>query len=201
MSRGDFAANEKSVTVPEATTARIEFTDKTGKVTVLKDKLALKAGEVLDGTFMSRAALISFLEAQIEDAKKQGVLFSIHLKATMMKVSDPIIFGVAVRTFFREVFDKHAAAFKEVGVDPNNGLGDLYAAIKRLPKAKQAEIEADIQAAYARRPPLAMVNSDKGHHQPARAERRDHRRLDPPDDPRLRADVGTGRQAARGQGR
>src|SRR6185503_6791518 len=149
MSRGDFAANEKSVTIPEATTARIEFTDKTGKVTVLKDKLALKAGEVLDGTFMSRAALVSFLEAQIEDAKKQGVLFSIHLKATMMKVSDPIIFGVAVRTFFQEVFEKHAAAFKEVGVDPNNGLGDLYAAIKRLPKDKQAEIEADIQAAYA----------------------------------------------------
>jgi isocitrate dehydrogenase len=162
MSRGDFAANEKSVTVPEATTARIEFTDKTGKVTVLKDQLALKAGEVLDGTFMSRAALISFLEAQIEDAKKQGVLFSIHLKATMMKVSDPIIFGVAVRTFFRDVFDKHAAVFKEIGVDPNNGLGDLYAKIKRLPTAKQAEIEADIQACYGRRPALAMVNSDKG---------------------------------------
>ena len=133
MSRGDFATNEKSVTVPEATTVRIEFTDKSGTVTVLKDAIALKAGEVLDGTFMSRAALVSFLEAQIEDAKKQGVLFSIHLKATMMKVSDPIIFGYAVRTFFRDVFDKHAAAFKEIGVDPNNGLGDLYAAIKRLP--------------------------------------------------------------------
>jgi isocitrate dehydrogenase len=162
MSRGDFAANEKSVTVPEATTVRIEFTDKAGKVTVLKDRLALKAGEVIDGTFMSSAALTSFLEQQIEDAKRQGVLFSIHLKATMMKVSDPIIFGFAVRTFFREVFDKHAAAFKEVGVDPNNGLGDLYAAIKRLPAAKQAEIEADIQACYAKRPALAMVNSDKG---------------------------------------
>jgi isocitrate dehydrogenase len=162
MSRGDFATNEKSITVPEATTVRIEFTDKNGAVTVLKDRIALKAGEVLDGTFMSRAALVSFLEVQMEDAKKKGVLFSIHLKATMMKVSDPIIFGVAVRTFFREVFDKHAAAFKEVGVDPNNGLGDLYAAIKRLPPAKQAEIDADIQAAYAKRPPLAMVNSDKG---------------------------------------
>jgi isocitrate dehydrogenase len=162
MSRGDFATNEKSVTVPEATTVRIEFTDKNGAVTVLKDKIALKAGEVIDGTFMSSAALVSFIEAQIEDAKKQGVLFSIHLKATMMKVSDPIIFGFAVRTFFRDVFDKHAAAFKEVGVDPNNGLGDLYAAIKKLPPAKQAEIEADIQASYARRPPLAMVNSDKG---------------------------------------
>jgi isocitrate dehydrogenase len=162
MSRGDFAANEKSVTVPEATTVRIEFTDASGKKTVLKDNLALKAGEVLDGTFMSRAALVSFLEAQMEDARKQGVLFSVHLKATMMKVSDPIIFGVAVRTFFRDVFDKHAAAFKEVGVDPNNGLGDLYTAIKRLPKDTQTEIEADIQACYARRPALAMVNSDRG---------------------------------------
>src|SRR5262245_49339897 len=162
MSRGDFASNEKSVTVPEATTARIEFTDKSGTVTVLKDKLALKAGEVLDGTFMSAAALVSFIEQQIEAAKQQGVLFSIHLKATMMKVSDPIIFGFAVRTFFRELFDKHAAAFKEAGVDPNNGLGDLYAAIKKLPAAKQHEIEADIQACYAKRPALAMVNSDKG---------------------------------------
>ena len=162
MSRGDFAANEKSVTVPEATTVRIEFTDKTGNVKVLKDKIALKAGEVIDGTFMSSAALVSFLEAQIEDAEKRGVLFSIHLKATMMKVSDPIIFGYAVKTFFRDVFDKHAAAFQEIGVDPSNGLGDLYAAIKRLPQARQAQIEADIQASYAKRPPLAMVNSDRG---------------------------------------
>src|SRR3989441_5858834 len=162
MSRGDFATNEKSVTVSEATTVRIEFTDKNGNVTVLKDKIALKAGEVIDGTFMSSAALVSFLEAQIEEAKKQGVLFSIHLKATMMKVSDPIIFGYAVRTFFCDVFDRHAAVFKEIGVDPTNGLGELYAAIKRLPQAKQAQIEADIQACYAKRPPLAMVNSDKG---------------------------------------
>jgi isocitrate dehydrogenase len=162
MSRGDFAANEKSVTVPEATTVRIELTDKNGTVTVLKDTIALKAGEVIDGTFMSRAALVTFLEAQMEDAKKQGVLFSIHLKATMMKVSDPIIFGYAVRTFFRDVFGKHAAVFKEIGVDPNNGLGDLYAAIKRLPPAKQAEIEADIQVCYGKRPTLAMVNSDRG---------------------------------------
>jgi isocitrate dehydrogenase len=162
MSRGDFASNEKSVTVPEATTVRIVFSDTSGKTTVLKDNLALKAGEVIDGTFMSRAALVSFLEAQLEAAKQQGVLFSIHLKATMMKISDPIIFGVAVRTFFGDVFDKHAAVFAEVGVDPNNGLGDLYAAIKRLPPAKQAEIEADIQACYGRRPPLAMVNTDRG---------------------------------------
>ncbi len=162
MRAGDFASNEKAVTVPAATTVRIEFTDKSGKTTVLKDKLALKASEVIDGTFMSRAALVKFLEEQMDDAKKQGVLFSIHLKATMMKVSDPIIFGIAVRTFFKDVFDKHAAVFKEVGVDPNYGLGDLFAKIKKLPQAKQAEIEADIQACYAKRPPLAMVNSDKG---------------------------------------
>jgi isocitrate dehydrogenase len=162
MSRDDFASNEKSVTVPEATTASIEFVDTKGAVTVLREAIALKAGEVIDGTFMSRAALERFLEAQMEDASKQGVLFSIHLKATMMKVSDPIIFGVAVRTFFRDVFDKHAATFEEIGVDPNYGLGDLYAKIARLPKAKQAEIEADIQACYDKRPPLAMVNADRG---------------------------------------
>jgi isocitrate dehydrogenase len=162
MTSGDFASNEKSVTVPEATTVRIELTDKKGTVTVLKESLALKAGEVVDGTFMSRAALVSFLEEQMEDAKKQGVLFSIHLKATMMKISDPIIFGYAVRTFFRDVFDKHSAVFTELGVDPNNGLGDLYAKVKNLPPAKQAEIEADIQACYGKRPALAMVNSDKG---------------------------------------
>jgi isocitrate dehydrogenase len=162
MSRGDFAANEKSVTVAEPTTVRIEFTDASGKVTVLKDAIALKAGEVIDGTFMSRRALVSFLEEQIGDARRQGVLFSLHLKATMMKVSDPIIFGYAVQTFFRDVFDTHAAVFEEIGVDPNNGLGDLYAKIKSLPPAKQAEIEADIQACYARQPALAMVNSDKG---------------------------------------
>jgi isocitrate dehydrogenase len=162
MRSGDFASNEKSVTVPAATTVRIELTDRKGAVTVLKESLALKAGEVVDGTFMSRAALVSFLEEQMEDARKQGVLFSIHLKATMMKVSDPIIFGYAVRTFFGDVFDKHAAVLTELGVDPNNGLGDLYAKIKNLPPAKQAEIETDIQACYGKRPALAMVNSDKG---------------------------------------
>ncbi len=162
MTSGDFASNEKSVTVREATTARIEFVDSHGTLTVLRDRLALKAGEVIDGTFMSRAALVRFLEEQIEDARTQGVLFSLHLKATMMKVSDPIIFGYAVRAFFKDVFDKHAATFKEIGVDPNNGLGDLYAKVKPLPPAKQAEIEADIQACYAKRPALAMVNSDKG---------------------------------------
>jgi isocitrate dehydrogenase len=162
MSRDDFASNEKSVTVGAPTTVGIEFTDKAGKTTILRDKIALKAGEVIDGTFMSSAALMSFLEREIEDAREHGVLFSIHLKATMMRVSDPIIFGFVVRTFFRDVFDKHAATFDEIGVDPNNGVGDVYAKIRPLPQAKRAEIEADIQACYARRPALAMVNSHKG---------------------------------------
>ena len=162
MSRGDFRSNEKSVTVPGATTARIEFVGTGGKVTVLKDQIPLKAGEVIDGTFMSKRALEAFLEEQMEDAKKRGVLFSLHLKATMMKVSDPIIFGHAVRMFFKAVFDKHAGTLREIGVDPNNGLGDFYSKLKGLPAAKQAEIEADLQACYRNRPALAMVDSDKG---------------------------------------
>ena len=162
MTRGDFRSNEKSMTVAEATDARIEFVGQDGKTTVLKPKLSLQAGEVIDATFMSRRALREFLEAQIEDAQKQGVLFSIHLKATMMKVSDPKIFGHAVSVFFKDVFDKHAAVFQKLGVDPDNGLGDLYAKIKTLPDDQRAAIEADIQAVYKKRPPLAMVDSDKG---------------------------------------
>ncbi|TSA01104.1 MAG: NADP-dependent isocitrate dehydrogenase [Nitrospiraceae bacterium] len=162
MSRGDFYSNEKSVTLTEATDARIEFVGQDGKTTVLKPKLALQAGEVIDATFMSRRALREFIEAQIEDAKKQGVLFSIHLKATMMKVSDPKIFGHAVSVFFKDVFDTHGAVLKKLGVDPDNGLGDLYAKIKTLPDDQRAAIEADIQAVYKKRPALAMVNSDKG---------------------------------------
>ena len=162
MTRGDFRSNEKSMTLTEATDARIEFVGQDGKATVLKPKLALQAGEVIDATFMSRQALREFLEAQIEDAKKQGVLFSIHMKATMMKVSDPKIFGHAVSVFFKDVFDKYAAVFQKLGVDPDNGLGDLYAKIKTLPDDQRAAIEADIQAVYQKRPPLAMVNSDKG---------------------------------------
>ncbi|MBI3606835.1 MAG: NADP-dependent isocitrate dehydrogenase, partial [Nitrospirae bacterium] len=162
MTRGDFFSNEKSTVITEATDARIEFVGQDGKTTVLKPKLPLKAGEVIDGTFMSRRALREFLEAQIEDAKKKGVLFSIHLKATMMKVSDPKMFGHAVSVFFKEVFEKHGAVFQKLGVDPDNGLGDLYAKIKTLPDVQRAEIEADIQAVYQKRPPLAMVNSDKG---------------------------------------
>jgi isocitrate dehydrogenase len=162
MTRGDFRSNEKSVTLTEATDARIEFVGQDGKTTVLKAKTPLKVGEVIDATFMSRRALREFLEAQIEDAKKQGVLFSIHLKATMMKVSDPKIFGHAVSVFFKEVFDKHGAVFQKLGVDPDNGLGDLYGKIKTLPDDQRAAIEADIKACYQKRPALAMVNSDKG---------------------------------------
>jgi isocitrate dehydrogenase len=162
MKGGDFYSNEKSVTLTEATDARIEFVGQGGKTTVLKPKLALQAGEVIDATYMSRRALREFLEAQMEDAKKQGVLFSIHLKATMMKVSDPKIFGHAVSVFFKDVFDKHAALFQKLGVDPDNGLGDLYAKIKTLPNDQRKAIEADIQAVYQKRPAMAMVNSDKG---------------------------------------
>jgi len=158
----DFYHNEKSVTMKKAGNVRFELVGKDGRVTVLKEKLSLQAGEIFDGTFMSCKALRKFIEEQIEDAKKMGVLFSVHLKATMMKISDPIMFGHFVSVFFKDVFEKHAATFKELGVNPDLGLGDLYLKLKRLPEAKQAEIEADIQAVYAKRPPLAMVDSDKG---------------------------------------
>src|SRR5256885_11059845 len=133
MDGGDFYSNEKSMTVAEATDARIEFVGPDGKATVLKPKLSLQAGEVIDATYMSRRALREFLEAQIEDAKRQGVLFSIHLKATMMKVSDPKIFGHAVSVFYKDMFEKYAATFQKLGVDPDNGIGDLYIKIKALP--------------------------------------------------------------------
>ncbi len=162
MHGGDFRSNEKSMTVTAATDARIEFVDQDGKTTVLKPKVALQAGEVIDATFMSRRALRRFLEEQIEDAKRQGVLFSLHMKATMMKVSDPKIFGHAVTVYFKDVFEKYAETFKKLGVDPDNGLGDLYVKIKSLPEDQRKAIEADIQAVYQKRPPMAMVNSDKG---------------------------------------
>jgi isocitrate dehydrogenase len=162
MTGGDFRSNEKSMTVPAATTAKIEFVGADGKVTLLKDKIALQAGEVLDATFMSVKALRKFLEEQIEDAKKKGVLFSLHMKATMMKVSDPKIFGHAVTVFYKDVFAKHGETLKKLGVDPDNGIGDLYAKIKSLPEQQRKAIEADIQEVYKQRPPMAMVNSDKG---------------------------------------
>ncbi|MBI4828265.1 MAG: NADP-dependent isocitrate dehydrogenase [Nitrospinae bacterium] len=162
MSANDFRSNEKSATMAAATTAKIEFVDKSGKVTVLKDKVKLDEGEVADATFMSKKALVTFLEEQIEDAKAKGVLFSLHLKATMMKVSDPIMFGHAVRVYFKDVFEKHAETFAKLGVNPNNGLGDMYAKLKSLPDAERAAIEADIQAVYQKRPAIAMVDSAKG---------------------------------------
>lgn len=161
MSAGDFCHTEQSVTVASATKVRIEHVagDTT---TVLKDGLALLEGEVIDTSVMRKAELLAFLAAQIEEAKAQGVLFSLHMKATMMKVSDPIIFGHAVRVFFKDVFAKHSEALDEVGVDVNNGFGDLVGKLSELPEAKRAEIEADIKAAYASGPSLAMVDSDKG---------------------------------------
>jgi len=162
MNEGDFYGNEKSITMPEATTVRIELLGKDGTTTVLKDKLALLKDEIIDGTFMSSKKLSAFYESQMQDAKKSGILLSLHLKATMMKVSDPIMFGYAVKTFFKDVFEKYATLFSEIGVNANNGLGDLYTKISTLPEAQKAQIEADIQACYAKRPELAMVNSDKG---------------------------------------
>lgn len=164
MNGGDFFSNERSVTVDgaDAGDARIEFVAADGSVRVLKEKVPLLPGEIIDGTFMSQKALRSFLEEQIEDARSRKILFSVHLKATMMKVSDPIIFGNVVSVFFQDVFEKHAGTFAELGINPNNGLGDLYAKIEGLPAEKKAKIEADIRAVYEKRPGLAMVNSDKG---------------------------------------
>jgi isocitrate dehydrogenase len=162
MSGGDFYGNEKSVVMDAANELKIELVGLDGAVKVLKDKLKVSAGEIVDGTFMSKKALRAFYAEQIEKAKKDGLLLSLHLKATMMKVSDPVLFGHAVSVFFEDVFAKHAETFKQLGVNPNMGLGDLYAKIKTLPEATQAEIEADIQAEYAKRPALAMVDSDKG---------------------------------------
>jgi isocitrate dehydrogenase len=162
MSTGDFFGNEKSATIAAATMAKIELVAKDGSVTVLKDGLKLQAGEVLDGTFLSVAALREFLAGEIIASKASGILFSLHMKATMMKVSDPIIFGHAVTVFFKDVFEKHVDVITALGVDVKNGFGDLYAKIKSLSAEKQAEIEADIATVYASSPDMAMVDSDKG---------------------------------------
>ena len=162
MGKDDFFSNEQSVTVPEATTVRIEFVSADGDVTVLKEKIALKPGEILDATVMRKKALVDFLEAQVAQAKEQGLLFSLHMKATMMKVSDPIIFGHAVQVFFKDLLAKHAATIDELSVDFKNGFGDLVSKIQTLPADKKATIEADIQSALASGPAVAMVNSEKG---------------------------------------
>ncbi|MDQ9090949.1 NADP-dependent isocitrate dehydrogenase [Pseudoalteromonas haloplanktis] len=162
MSEGDFFGSEQSVTVDAATDVRIEHVASTGDVSVLKASTPLLAGEVIDASSISVKKLQAFLAAEIEAAKEKDVLFSLHMKATMMKVSDPIIFGHAVKVFYQDVFAKHGDLFAELGVDVNNGLGDVYAKIQTLDDAKRAEIEADIQAVYATRPAIAMVDSDRG---------------------------------------
>lgn len=161
MSKGDFYENEQSATVEKATQVRIEFVAADGTIQVMKG-LNLLDGEVIDGTFMSKKALRYFIQEQIDDAKAKGVLFSVHLKATMMKVSDPVIFGHFVEVFFKDVFAKHAEIFAQLGVNPNLGLSDLYLKLNNLSAEKKAEIEADIQAVYEKQPALAMVDSDKG---------------------------------------
>ncbi|NNL16110.1 MAG: NADP-dependent isocitrate dehydrogenase [Flavobacteriaceae bacterium] len=162
MTSGDFAHNEKSVTLDNPTSIKIVHKDADSNATLLKDSFPILKGEIIDATVMSKKALIAFLEEHIKDAKEQNVLFSLHMKATMMKVSDPIIFGHAVRVFFKNVFKKYDQVFEEIGADENNGFGDLLNDIKRLPKSKRKEIETEIQLAFEKGPDLAMVNSDKG---------------------------------------
>ncbi|CAD2263593.1 NADP-dependent isocitrate dehydrogenase [Xanthomonas arboricola] len=162
MDDGDFFGSEQSTTAAAAGALKIEFVGNDGSSSVLKDKVAVKAGEIVDAAVLSKRALASFIDAQIADAKAKDVLFSVHLKATMMKVSDPVLFGVVVGEFYKDTLSKHAEALASVGFDPNNGIGDLYARIATLPEDQQAQIKADIQAEYAQRPALAMVNSDKG---------------------------------------
>jgi isocitrate dehydrogenase len=162
MSAGDFYGSEKSTTLTAATNVKIEFVAENGDVTLLKEHLPLLDKEIIDAAVMSKAALVEFYEAETAKAKEEGVLLSLHLKATMMKVSDPIMFGHAVKVFYKDVFEKHAAIFEQLGVDADNGVGDVYAKISRLPSEKQAEIEADLAAVYTTRPEVAMVDSDKG---------------------------------------
>lgn len=162
MTEGDFYSSEQSATLDKDDTLKIQLVAKDGSVTVLKPALKVLAGEIIDAATMSKAALCAFYDKQIAEAKQQDILLSLHLKATMMKVSDPIMFGHAVITFFKPVFDKHGALFAELGVDVKNGAGDIYSKIATLPQAKQDEIIADLNACYANQPELAMVNSDKG---------------------------------------
>ncbi|NQY49777.1 MAG: NADP-dependent isocitrate dehydrogenase [Colwellia sp.] len=162
MASGDFYGSEKSVTIDGATKVNIEFVAQDGDVTLLKSKLPLLDKEIIDTAVMSKSALVEFFETEINKAKEEDVLLSLHLKATMMKVSDPIMFGHAVKVFYKDVFAKHAATFEQLGVDADNGIGDVYAKIARLPAEQKAEIEADLQAVYATRPEMAMVDSDKG---------------------------------------
>lgn len=162
MAEGDFFGSEQSTTVPAATSVTIQHTGSDGTVSVLKDNIALQAGEVIDAACMSAQALREFLEAEIQDANEQDVLMSLHMKATMMKVSDPIIFGHAVKVYYRDVFEKYSEQFAELGVDANNGIGDVYAKIQSLTDEERTAIEADLQTVYSTRPDMAMVDSDRG---------------------------------------
>ncbi len=162
MDAGDFYGSEQSVMLEGAATVKIEFVGSDGKSVVLKDKTPLLPGEIIDTSVMNVSALRRFYADQIQDAKESGLLLSLHLKATMMKVSDPVMFGHAVTVYYKDVFEKHAAVIKELGVNVNNGLGDLYAKIQKLPEAQRSVIEADINAVYSSQPSLAMVDSDKG---------------------------------------
>jgi len=162
MQTGDFYANEKSMTLKKADTLTIQHLNANGKITILKENLAVLPGEIIDATLLSKKALLQFLQEQIKDAKEKNVLFSIHLKATMMKVSDPIIFGHAVKVFFKEVFTKHQETFQKIGIDANNGFNDLLNKITSLPEKNRIEIENDIATAYKNGPDLAMVDSTKG---------------------------------------
>ena len=162
MDGGDFYGSEQSVTLENACPVRIEFSGDDGTTAILKEKINLQSGEIIDTAVLSKRSLRRFYEEQMVDAKNQGVLLSLHLKATMMKISDPIMFGHAVTVYFKDVFDKHTAVIRELGVNVNNGLGELHAKMAKLPDAKRAEIESDIRHAYESRPALAMVNSDRG---------------------------------------
>ena len=162
MPDGDFYSSEKSAVIETAGDVKIELIGDDGQVSVLKEKTPVLVGEVIDASVMSVNALCDFFESAMSDAKDEGVLLSLHMKATMMKVSDPIIFGHAVNVYYSDVFEKHAATFEKLGVDTRNGLGDIYTKISELPEAERKEIEADIEAVYKTRPELAMVNSDKG---------------------------------------
>ena len=162
MRDGDFYGSEQSVVSAKDDTFKIEFVDTDGNTTILKDDIPVQAAEVVDAMVMNYRALRAFYETQLENAKNKGILFSLHLKATMMKVSDPILFGHAVSVYYKNVFEKHATVFDELGIDPNNGIGEVYTKIARLPETQRAEIEADIEACYTHRPDLAMVNSDRG---------------------------------------
>ncbi|WP_300521288.1 NADP-dependent isocitrate dehydrogenase [Alcanivorax sp.] len=162
MRGGDFFSHETSLTIEKACKVRIEFEDTNGKITVMKPELPLLDGEVIDAMYMSKKALCDFFDKQIDDAKETGILFSLHVKATMMKVSHPIVFGYAVRRFYKELFDKHGDTLEEIGANPNNGLSHIYQKIEELPISQRMEIESTIRACYLHRPELAMVDSDRG---------------------------------------